>query len=228
MYALTTWFINNPVASKLAMIFIIVSGIFSFPLLDKEFFPKHDTKIIKVTVPYPSAGPDEVEKQICQRIEEALKELGGIEEVKSISREGLGIVTIEIKKGEDTTRLLNEIKANVESIDSFPTSSEIPRVVEERSRSTIMGLQLSGDLSERDLKELGEEIREELASISSVAVAELKGTRNYEISIEISQDTLIKYISSEYFSCTYLIISIILSEVSLMVIIFFSLNSEPE
>ena len=193
MYSLTTWFINNPVASKLAMVFIIVSGILSFPLLDKEFFPKHDTKTIKITVPYPSAGPDEVEKQICQRIEEAVKELGGIEEVRSVSREGLGSVTIEIKKGEDTARLLNEVKASVESIDSFPSSSEVPRIVEERSKSTIMGLQLSGNLSERDLKELGEEIREEIASIPSVAIAELRGTRDYEISIEISQDTLLKY-----------------------------------
>ena len=193
MHSLTSWFINNPVASKLAMVFIIVSGVLSFPLLDKEFFPNHDTKIITVTVPYPSAGPDEVERQISQRIEEAVKDLGGIEEISSVSREGLGIVTIELKNGEDNTRLLNEIKANVEAIDSFPVSSETPRIVEERFKSVIMGLQLSGNLSERDLKELGEEIREELASIPSVAIAELRGTRDYEISIEISQDTLIKY-----------------------------------
>ena len=111
------------------MVFIIVSGVLSFPLLDKEFFPNHDTKIITVTVPYPSAGPDEVERQISQRIEEAVKDLGGIEEISSVSREGLGIVTIELKNGEDNTRLLNEIKANVEAIDSFQSHLKLQELL---------------------------------------------------------------------------------------------------
>ncbi|MFB1002317.1 MAG: efflux RND transporter permease subunit, partial [Pseudomonadales bacterium] len=77
MRSIVTWFIDNPIAAKLAMFFILIAGLMTFPLLDKEFFPQIKIDLIKITVPYPGAGPEEVEKQICARIEEAVQQLGG-------------------------------------------------------------------------------------------------------------------------------------------------------
>ena len=193
MRSIVSWFIDNPIAAKLAMFFILIAGLMTFPLLDKEFFPQIKIDLIRVTVPYPGAGPEEVEKQICARIEEAVQQLGGIEEIRSVAREGLGEVIIEVKPEEDTIRLLNDIKANVEAINTFPANSERPQIVEQRWRNTMMRLQLSGDLQERELKELGEQIREELAALPSVAIAEIRTPRKYEVGIEISEHALNDY-----------------------------------
>ncbi len=193
MRSIVTWFIDNPIAAKLAMFFILIAGLMTFPLLDKEFFPQIKIDLIKITVPYPGAGPEEVEKQICARIEEAVQQLGGIEEIRSVAREGFGEVIIEVKPEEDTIRILNDVKANVEAINTFPAGSERPQIVEQRFRNTILRLQLAGDLQERELKELGEQIREELAALPSVAIAEIRTPRNYEVGIEISETALRDY-----------------------------------
>lgn len=193
MRSIVQWFVDNPIASKLAMVFIVLAGLMSFPLLDKEFFPQSRIDLIKVSVAYPGAGPEEVEKQICSRIEEAVQQLGGIEEIRSVAREGFGEVTIEVRPEEDTQRLLNDIKANVDAINTFPAESERPQIVELRWKSTMMRLQLAGDLQERELKELGELIREEIAALPSVAIAEIHTPRKYEVGIEISETALLDY-----------------------------------
>ena len=193
MRSVVTWFIDNPIAAKLFTLFILVSGLLTFPLLDKEFFPQIKIDLIKVSVNYPGAGPKEVEVQICKRIEEAVKQLGGIKEIRSSATEGRGEVLIELKQGEDTQVLLNDIKANVNAIDSFPPDVESPAIVDLRWRNTMMRLQLSGEVSERDLKELAEKMREELAAFPSVAIAELHTPRSYELGIEISRDALLAY-----------------------------------
>lgn len=193
MQPVIRWFVDNPIATKLAMVFIVLAGLLTFPLLDKEFFPQVEIDLIKVSVSYPGAGPEEVEKQICARIEEAVQQLGGIEEIRSVAREGFGEVTIEVKPEEDTQRLLNDVKANVDAINTFPVEAERPQIVEVRWKNTMMRLQLAGDLQERELKELGEQIREEIAALPSVAIVEIHTPRKYEVGIEISETALRDY-----------------------------------
>lgn len=193
MRSILSWFVDNPIASKLVMMIIILSGLMSFPLLDKQFFPQTAIDLIRITVAYPGAGPVEVEKQICARIEEAVQDLGGIEEIRSVAREGIGEVVIEVEPGEDTQRLLNDVKANIDAINTFPAESERPQIVEERFKNLFLRLQLAGDISERQLKELGETIREELVSLPSVAIVELRTPRNYEVGIEVSEQALREY-----------------------------------
>ena len=193
MHSITRWFIDNPIAAKIIMVVILVSGTFSFPIISKQFFPDGEIDLIKISMVYPGAGPEEVESQVIRRIEESVENLSGIEEIRSVAREGSAQVTIEVESGEDTTRLLNDVKANVESITTFPAGAELPQIVEQRYQNTIMWLLLSGDLEERELKELGETIREEIADIPSVMITELRGVRDYEVSIEISESRLAQY-----------------------------------
>ncbi len=175
------------------MLVILAGGFLSFPVISKQFFPTAETDVIRVTMSYPGAGPEEVETQIVKRIEEAVQDISGIEEIRSNAREGLANVEIEVSTGESTLRLLNDVKANVESITTFPSDAEVPQIVEQRFQNTIMRLILAGDLSEYELKELGESIRDEIAALPSVMMASISGTRDYEVGIEISESRLLQY-----------------------------------
>ncbi len=62
------WFVHNPVAANLIMVLILAGGLISIGALNKELFPSVDEDEIIITVPYPGAGPREVEEQICIRI----------------------------------------------------------------------------------------------------------------------------------------------------------------
>ena len=66
------WFVHNPIAANLLMILLVVGGFLAIPALDKKYFPDFELSIVSVTMPYPGAGPSEVEQQICKRIEEAV------------------------------------------------------------------------------------------------------------------------------------------------------------
>ena len=193
MHNVSNWFIDNPIAAKILMVLILVGGVFTFPLISKQFFPVGQFDIIQISMTYPGAGPEEVESQLIKRIEEAVEPLSGIEEIRAVAKEGFAQIFIDVEKGESTPRLMNDVKANVESIATFPVGAEPPQIVELRYKLTIMRLLLLGELAEHELKELGESIREELADIPSVMMTELSGVRDYEVSIEISESALSQY-----------------------------------
>jgi len=83
MERIIRWFVGSKVAANLAMVFIIISGLMTIPLLKMEVFPNIEIDIINVTAVYPGASPTDVEDAICVRIEERLQGLDGIKEISS-------------------------------------------------------------------------------------------------------------------------------------------------
>ena len=88
------WFVDNPIAANLLMVFLLIGGAMALPALDKQFFPDFELNSVSVSMPYRGAGPSEVEEQICVRIEEAVHDLNGVEEIRSVARQGWGTVII--------------------------------------------------------------------------------------------------------------------------------------
>ena len=83
MNTIIKWFVNNGVVANLLMIFILLSGALTIPLLKMEIFPELDLNIINVSAVYPGASPSDVEEAICVRIEERLMGLEGIKRITS-------------------------------------------------------------------------------------------------------------------------------------------------
>ena len=193
MKGLITWFVRNPVASNLMMILILVGGLFGSQDMGKEVFPAVPVNYISITMPYPGAGPREVEEQIVIRIEEAIYNLDGVKHITSQARQGRGSVTVEVDTAFDMNKMLNDIKSRVDSIISFPVDAERPIVMEEIIREEVIRVALYGDASEAVLKEYGERIRDDLSTLSSVDYVELKGVRQSQIAIELSEVDMRRY-----------------------------------
>ena len=117
------WFTENKVASNLLMIAIILGGLLSLPLLDREVMPGIPLDIINIDVEYPGAGPIEIEERICIRLEEAIHDLEGIKSIASEAVDGRGGVSVEIARGYDTQKMLGDIKARVDALDTLGLSS---------------------------------------------------------------------------------------------------------
>jgi multidrug efflux pump subunit AcrB len=187
------WFVHNPIAANLLMVFLLVGGALAIPSLDKEFFPDFKLNTVSVSMPYRGAGPSEVEQQICMRIEEAVHDLNGVKEIRSSARQGLGTVYVEAEVGYDIQRLSSEVRARVDAITTFPADAERPVVTELAHRHHMAVVTLAGDIGERQLKELGEELRDDLSAQPHVSVVELMSPRPYEVSVEVSEFTLRRY-----------------------------------
>lgn len=175
------------------MVLLIIGGYTSIPKLDKQFFPTPEINQIEIRMEFRGASPREVEEQISVRIEEAIHDLNGVEELRSTSREGVGVVLVEVESDYPTQKLTNDINTRVDAIRSFPSDAERPTVTEITYRHRMGRVQISGDLSEREMKQFGETLRDELVRQPWVSVVELQTARPYEVSIEVSEDSLQRY-----------------------------------
>lgn len=196
MNKLIAWFADNPVAANLLMIAILIGGTVAYLFqIDRQFFPSIASSSVAVTVHYLGAGPQEVEERIIIRVEEAIQDLEGIKEITSTALEGVGQVVVEVQNGYDTRVLLDDVKARVDGINTFPGESERPIVSEfsksEEQREMLLGIY--GDIDETTLKKWAERIRDDVASINKIDKAELQAVRDYEVAIEVPEESLRRY-----------------------------------
>lgn len=190
---LLAWFAKNHVASNLLMIMIIASGILTIFTIKIEFFPEMSLDIITVTVPYLGASPSEVEQGVSLRVEEAVASVDGIKRMYSTSAEGASMVTLELEEYVDPSQVLDDVKAEVDRIITFPVETEKPIITEIKTRYEVLTIVLHGNASERTLKELAENVKDDLTSLPNISQVTVAGARDYEISIEVSEETLRKY-----------------------------------
>lgn len=193
MNRLIQWFVENRVAANLLMVLIFLGALTSTGKLDKEVFPTVSLNFIEVSMSYPGAGPSQVEEQVVIRIEEAIADIDGIKEITSVANQGYGTVTAEVVEGYDPQTVLNDIKTQVDAINTFPGDVERPVTRQRVGRSFLMSLALYGEVSEAALKETGNRVRNELTLLDGVSHVELNGTRPYEMGIEVSEENLRRF-----------------------------------
>jgi multidrug efflux pump subunit AcrB len=187
------WMAGHSVTANLLMLVLLVGGFFLGYRIKKEVFPDFELDLVQITVPYPGASPQEVERGIILAIEEAVQGLEGVNEVRASAREGVGTVTVEMIEGENLQKLAQDIKSEVDRITSFPEEAEEPQVVIVSRKRYVVSLALYGDQTEAVLREYAEYLRDRLLQNPDITQVDLVGVRNFEISVEISQDTLRTY-----------------------------------
>jgi len=191
---LIAWFARNDVAANLLMATILGVGAWSLVAkIPLEVFPAFELRSVVVNVPFPGATPAEVEEGITIKIEEAIQDLDGIKRLRSTAVENSGRVVVEVDSGHDPRELMNDVKARVDAISTFPADSERPVVYVPEIRRDVITVIISGDLPEEELRLVAERVRDELVDLEQITQVELDGVRPYEISIEISEQTLRQY-----------------------------------
>ncbi|MEX2964545.1 efflux RND transporter permease subunit [Microbulbifer sp. TYP-18] len=193
MQGIISWFVRNSKAANLLMIMIMVGGVFGIMHIGREVFPTLNPGIVRVNISYPGAGPAEVEQQVTQRVEQAISEVKGIKEVNSWSRRGQSTVEIQSVDGYDELRLLNDIKVQVDSINTFPSDIERPVVALQEWEQQMMMIAIGGPVSPHLLKDTALDLRDKLILLPGVRRVDVWGDRADEVSIEISELDLRRY-----------------------------------
>lgn len=194
MFRLTSWFARNSVAANLLMLMLFLGGVLtSMATLRREAFPTIPPEQISVSVLYPGATPEEVEESICVKIEEAVEGVDGVDRLVSKASENLGSVTIEIIDGYDLREVLDDVKTEIDAIDTFPDDAEEPILKQQKVEERVIALGISGPVDERTLRVLADRIRDELLALPGITKVELEGAREYEFSIEVDEAALRRY-----------------------------------
>ena len=193
MNAVISWFVHNKVAANLLMMILVAGGIIALPQLYLEEFPEVKVEAVQIRIPYLGAAPQEVESAVCIRVEEALEGTEGVDTVRSTASEGMCSIIAELVEGVDISKTANDIRSKVDAIDSFPAETERPITSEITVTATVLQLVVFGDTSEQGLKSLTQTIRDDIAALPGVSQVDITFSRDYEISIEVSEQNLRQY-----------------------------------
>lgn len=184
------WMAGNSVAANLLMVVFLVGGLVFASQIKQEVFPEFSTDTVSVSIAYPGASPEEVEQGIVLAVEQAVQGIDGVKKVTSSSSEGSASITVEALEGTNLQRLLQDVKSEVDGISSFPEEAEDPVISEDSHKRDVLSLMIYGDQEQMVLRELGEQLREELLSDPGITQVELREVSNLQISIEVPQDKL--------------------------------------
>ena len=223
MKSIIQWAIRNSPAMNTLLIASLIVGAISLVVMRREVFPAFALEIVLVSVPFPGATPEEVEEGICEKIESSLNGVDGIKKMTSVARENFGYMILELDGNvKDVQPILNEVRSRIDQISSFPPRAEDPDVRQIVFRATAIQVgilapkesSLDSLTQERQLRELAEEIREEILELSpsktaepiravfaplymptgaAVSSAEIVAERPYQIDVEIPEHNLQQY-----------------------------------
>jgi HAE1 family hydrophobic/amphiphilic exporter-1 len=201
MKSIIGWTVRNTPAMNVLVVAIMVIGWISFSSMRREVFPEFDLEMALVTVVYPGATPEEVEEGICQKVEEACRGVVGIKKITSVAREGMGYCVFEMNDDvPDPQRVVGEIRSEVERIPSFPELAEDAKVEQVTLRTPAIKVGILAppeadgqERSELELRGVAEKVRDDLLALPAVSAVNIAGGKDYEITIEIAEETLRKH-----------------------------------
>ncbi|MGB0693214.1 MAG: efflux RND transporter permease subunit, partial [Pseudomonadales bacterium] len=193
MRGVIAWWANNPVAANLLMVGILLSGFLGFTAMEREAFPIFKVNSVEIQVPWPGAAPQEVEEQVLFRIEEALKDIDNVKRIYATAQEGFAFMQVYTYANVDIDEFLNEVKNTVDSVNSLPRDIEKPVVRRQIYRQEMIRVAVHGDLDERTLTRLAEDLRDEVARLPYVSIVEMFGTRREEVAVELSEEAMRRY-----------------------------------
>src|ERR1700759_565093 len=150
--------IRQPVFTWVLMLAIVVFGGVGYGTLGVDFFPNVDIPVVLVTTTLNGTAPEEVESSLTDKIEGAVNTIGGIDELRSTSSEGVSLVIIAFSLDKDIDVAVQEVRDHVTSIlPELPKGLDPPIVSKmDPDASPIMLVAVSGPSSRRDLTELAD------------------------------------------------------------------------
>ncbi len=187
--------VNNSVLVNMLMLVLLATGAVMAFTLVREMFPETRPDQVKIAVVYPAIQPDELEKAVTIKIEEAIRDLEDVEKVDSVVQEGISTTTATLYSEADDIDIVREkIDIEVNSIiNELPEDIESITVKNFEPTLPVLSVSLFGGGSEANLKKAARDLRDEILELPGISNIAISGIRDDEISIEISPERLFEY-----------------------------------
>ncbi|HQO09250.1 MAG TPA: efflux RND transporter permease subunit [Clostridiales bacterium] len=179
--------VENPVLVNMAMIIIIILGIFYTYRIPKESMPQIEWGMFMITVTYPGVAPDEIESLIIKEIEDELSDITDIDYITSVAYEGRAVVTLNLTTNADIDKAWADVSRELDKVKNLPEDASEPYMqnISIREMKSVCTIAVEGESYTPDgIKRIAENIKDDLAKINYVSKVELKGSKNREIRIE--------------------------------------------
>lgn len=187
-FGLSSLSVDNSTSVVILTLIITVLGLSAYRTMPKESFPEIVIPTVYVGTPYPGNSPVDMENLITRPIEKELKGMNDVKDINSTSVQDFSSIIIEFNPGVEISKAIQDVKDAVDKAKSeLPTDlDQDPNVLEvNTSDFPIMNVNISGDYSETELKKFGEYLEDEIEKLSEISKADLAGTVEREIQINV-------------------------------------------
>jgi len=188
----TSFAVEHRTAVMVLLFIIVLTGALSYRATPKESFPEIAIPMVAINTIYPGVSPSDVESQVTRVIEEELSTISDIEELISTSIEGYSSITAQFGTTVNLDEALQQVREKVDlAKPDLPDDAEDPTIVEMNfSEIPIMQVNLSGDFGLVRLKELAEDLQDEIEAIPAVLRADLHGGLEREVRVDVDLSRL--------------------------------------
>ncbi|MDF3819812.1 efflux RND transporter permease subunit [Leptospira sp. 96542] len=196
MKTIIHFFVYKPLVSILIFWFLFLAGIISVLSMKREAFPRVNFREVRVLTVYPGANPVDVEKKVTIPIEEKLREVEGLDLVRSISRNSESDISIKIDLEHDNPDgVVNDVRRAIDRVTNLPTQvRDRPIVTEQKSSNfPVLELAIHGAMNEKELQEMGRFIEDEIRKVSGVSRVDAFGKRKEEWRILVNPELKKRY-----------------------------------
>ena len=184
-------FTRHKVAANLAMIMMILSGLWAVDRITTQLDPVIQWPMVFVNVEWPGASAEDVEKLIVVPIEQQLRTLSGVQEIYSRSWNGGAFIRIEYSHNQDMILANDEVKQRVAQIRNFPVSMEPLRVSRAKDYEPIGSVVVTSDGELSELVPLVREFEKELL-VRGIELIDFEGLPEEELAIQVSGEKLVE------------------------------------
>ena len=188
--------VKRPVFASVLVLSLAVVGVFAYFRLGVDLFPKVDFPMITVTTRQSGAAPEEIETEITDKIERAVNTIAGIDELRSVSTEGVSQVFVVFKLEKSVDVAAQEVRDKVNQIlPDLPQDIDQPVVDKmDPDAAPVIYAALSADRPIRDISEFADKtLRREIESISGVGQVTLVGSRLRQVNLWLDPARLRAY-----------------------------------
>ncbi|MEN8709615.1 MAG: efflux RND transporter permease subunit [Paracoccaceae bacterium] len=187
-----SYFTRHRTAANLLLVVMIVLGLASLPRMRAQFFPDVVFENISVSVAWPGAGPEDIDRGIIQVLEPDLLVLDGVDNVFSTSREGSAVINLEFETNWDMSQAMEDVKAAVDAQTQLPETAEEPSLRRGRFRDRVTDVVISGPVGLDQLARFTDEFVARLYArdVTNVTIA---GVAAPQVLIEVSSHKLLAH-----------------------------------
>ncbi|HTJ80498.1 MAG TPA: efflux RND transporter permease subunit, partial [Polyangiaceae bacterium] len=187
--------VKRPVFATVIVLILSVVGFFSYLGLGVDRFPRVDFPMVVVTTTLPGAAPEQIETEVSDKVEAAVNTISGVDELRSVSVEGVSQVMIQFSLEKDVNIAAQEVSEKVNAmVSDLPEGTDQPTVVKlDPDATPILTLVVSGKGDVREVTEFADKkVRRQIESAAGVGQVTVVGGRPRQINVIIDPDKLKK------------------------------------
>ena len=196
-FGITTWALNNQKTVVLFTWLALIGGIILYLSLPRENFPDVSFPEVFVRASYPGYEPQEIERLIVKPIENELKKLEGVVEIKSVVKTGASITIAKFEYNYDMDEAYDKVKNKIDELYSrgdlpsdMPQKPTVSKLDIAELRPALI-VNISGNYDESQLKKWAEDLKDALESIEHVSTIDIAGVQDREVAVLIDLPSLL-------------------------------------